>query len=85
MFKEHRPFTYRDFLHFEVEAKDGTFRNKVSRLIKAGEVEVSYNSSLAFYTLKGVKFTKRMTGNHMGMLCRIHIQPLSLNSSETFR
>jgi len=72
VFKEHRPFSYRDFLHFEVDGKEyemvhGTFRNKVSRLIKTGEVEFSYNSCLAFYTLKGTKFVKPMTSNHMGV------------------
>lgn len=71
VFKEHRPFSYRDFLRFEVEGKEygmahGTFRNKVSRLIKAGVVESSYNSCLAFYTLKGIKFVKPMTLIHTG-------------------
>jgi hypothetical protein len=72
VFQEHRPFSYRDFLHFEVEGKEygmahGTFRNKISRLIKVGEVEISYNSCLVFYTLKGTKFGKSMTSNHMGV------------------
>jgi len=71
VFKERRPYSYRDFLHFEVEGQEygmvhGTFRNKVSRLIKAGVVELSYNSCLAFYTLKGMKFGKPMTLIHTG-------------------
>jgi hypothetical protein len=69
--EEHRPFSYRDFLHFEVDGigykmAHGTFRNKISKLIKAGVVEFSYNSCIGFYTLKGTKFGKPMTSNHMG-------------------
>jgi hypothetical protein len=69
VFQEHRPFGYRDFLHFEVDGREyemthGTFRNKISRLIKAGEVERSYNSSLAFYSIRGIKFGKPMTTIH---------------------
>ncbi|MFZ0222395.1 MAG: hypothetical protein WAM42_11985 [Candidatus Nitrosopolaris sp.] len=44
----------------------GTFRNKVSALVKKGEVEVAYYSSIAFYTIKGVKFAKTMTPDHTG-------------------
>jgi hypothetical protein len=51
----------------EYKMAHGTFRNKISRLIKAGVVEFSYNSCLAFYTLKGTKFGKPMTSNHMGV------------------
>jgi hypothetical protein len=40
--EEHRPFSYRDFLRFEVDGKEyrmqhGTFRNKISQLIRAME------------------------------------------------
>lgn len=42
----------------------GTFRNKISKLIKDGIVELSYYSTCAFYTLKGQKFGKSMTHNH---------------------
>ena len=80
-----RPFSYRDFRSFEVNDKEygmehGTFRNKVSQLIKAGKVEREYISGLAFYTIKGMNFGKRkhdsarmmmmtqpMTPNHMGV------------------
>jgi hypothetical protein len=72
VFQEHRPFSYRDFLHFEVgereyKMKHGTFRNKISSLIKNGEVELSYVSGPAFYTLKNVQFGRPqlMTGNHL--------------------
>ena len=64
--KEGRPFSFHDFLNFEVDGlryhmSGGTFRNKVSALVKKGEVEVAYYSSIAFYTIKGVNFTKQMT------------------------
>ena len=51
--KEHRPFSYRDFLRFEVSEKEykmqhGTFRNKISQLIQAQKVELAYNSHIGF-------------------------------------
>jgi hypothetical protein len=69
VFEEHRPFSYKDFLHFEVDGTEhkmvhGTFRNKISRLVKKGETELAYNSGTSFYTLKGIKFGKPMTVNH---------------------
>lgn len=65
---ERRPFCYRDFLKFNVNNKEygmkhGTFRNKISKLMKNGKVELSYYSSCAFYTLIGYKFGKSMTPN----------------------
>lgn len=49
----------------------GTFRNNVSHLKKEGLVEISYKSSITFYTLSGIKFGKDhgiiMTGNHTGV------------------
>ena len=79
--EEHRPFSYLDFLHFEVDGIEcnmahGTFRNKVSRLVKDGVVELSYNSGLAFYTLKGVKFRKPMTPYHTGVTSS-HSHPIA--------
>ncbi|MGH9979542.1 MAG: hypothetical protein ACRD8Z_27440 [Nitrososphaeraceae archaeon] len=71
---ERRPFSYLDFMKFEVDGHEyrmahGTFRNNVSCLMKEGLVEVSYKSHITFYTLKGVTFGKdsriAMTGNHM--------------------
>src|SRR5215831_3869072 len=69
--KEGRPFSFHDFLNFEVDGlryhmSSGTFRNKVSALVKKGEVEVAYYSSIAFYTIKGVKFANTMTPDHTG-------------------
>ncbi|HEY1248247.1 MAG TPA: hypothetical protein VGE97_04600, partial [Nitrososphaera sp.] len=69
--EEGRPFSYKDFLHFEVdgieyEMAHGTFRNKILRLRSEGIVEQDCHSALAFYTLKGTRFGKPMTPNHMG-------------------
>ncbi len=69
---EYRPFSYRDFLQFEVNGLEhrmchGTFRNKISKLIKKNYVEVDYRSVQTFYTLKGRKFGKPMTPDHMGV------------------
>src|SRR5215212_6438315 len=66
VYTEHRPFSYRDFLSFEIDGKEygmkhGTFRNKVSELMKDGKVEQEYNCGLAFYTIKGVNLGKRKT------------------------
>jgi hypothetical protein len=69
---ENRPFSYRDFLEFEVDGKKysmahGTFRNKISKLKKSGYVQLEYYSGSAFYSLKGYHFTKPrkgMTDNH---------------------
>jgi hypothetical protein len=69
---ESRPFCFRDFLDFEVDGKrykmaHGTFRNKISILMKNGYVQLLYYSGPAFYSLKGVDFTKPrpgMTDNH---------------------
>ncbi len=69
---EHRPFCYKDFRYFEVNAKPysmthGTFRNKISKLIQNGEVEIHVKSNPNFYTLKGCGFGngKLMTDDHM--------------------
>ena len=74
---ENRPFSYRDFLHFQLDGIEyamthGTFRNKISKLIKDGIVELSYYSTCAFYTLKGHKFGKSVTHNHT----LVHNDPL---------
>jgi hypothetical protein len=73
--EEHRPFSYLDFLQFEVDGKEyrmqhGTFRNKISELIRAQKVELAYNTGIAFYTLKGISFGKPkfpMTPNRTGV------------------
>ena len=73
--EEQRPFSYLDFMKFAVDGQEfkmthGSFRKKVSKLMKEGLVEVSYRSNIAFYTLRNVKFHKvsriAMTGNHTG-------------------
>jgi hypothetical protein len=69
---ENRPFSYMDFKAFEVDNQSfhiahGTCRNKFSELVKAGIIEIEYNSKVAFYTLKGHHFgnSNKMTRNHM--------------------
>jgi hypothetical protein len=47
VFTEGRPFSYRDFRYFEVNGENygmvhGTYRNKISKLKKTGEVEDEY-------------------------------------------
>jgi hypothetical protein len=69
---EKRPFSFKDFLNFEVNGKEykmehGTFRNKISKLNRNGTVELVYNSHIAFYTLKGYKSGKfPITHDHTG-------------------
>jgi hypothetical protein len=53
VYTENKPFSYRDFMEFEVDGKafkmtHGTFRNKISRLKKSGKVELAYNAGTAF-------------------------------------
>jgi hypothetical protein len=95
--EEQRPFSYLDFIIFEVEGREfkmthGTFRNNVSSLIKEGLVEVSYKSSITFYTLRGIKFDKAsrfaMTGNRTGVASSpISISPVqaSISSNPLYR
>ena len=68
---ERRPFSFIDFLTFEADQQHykmshGTFRNKISAMLKAGEIELAYYSKQAFYTLNGAKFTKQMIPDHTG-------------------
>ena len=88
VYDEQRPFSYIDFMRFEVDEKKfrmshGTFRNYISCLIKEGLVEVAYKSNITFYTLRGVKFGKAsritMTGNHTGVAS----SPISVSPAES--
>lgn len=77
---ERRSFSYSDFHKFEVDGQEyqmayGTFRNKVSAMMKRGEVEVVCYSPHAFYTLKGVKFDKPMTRDHAGVVSSLSLLP----------
>lgn len=79
VFSEKRSFSYLDFRTFKVLGKEycmqhGTFRNKISRLVRDGVAELDNKSNVAFYSLKGVNFRKKksimtpsMTPNHMGV------------------
>jgi hypothetical protein len=70
--KENRSFSYYDFVpKFKVDGQSysivhGTFRNKVSDMLKAGKIQLVRYSPQAFYTLKGQEFTDPMTGYHTG-------------------
>jgi hypothetical protein len=70
--KEHRSFSYLDFISFEVNEKKygmkhGTFRNKISILKRYGKIDMICNSGLGFYTLKGQTVPKPMTSYRMGV------------------
>lgn len=65
---EERPFCFKDFLAFEYDGKEytfkyGTIRNILSKLKKDDKIERIYQSLIAFYTLKGVKLGKSITLN----------------------
>jgi hypothetical protein len=70
---ESRPFNHIDFIpHFRVSGQDwyigyGTFRNKVSFLLKQGMIYVVYRSPQAFYSLKGIRFPLITTVDHTGV------------------
>jgi hypothetical protein len=88
IYAEKRPYSYLDFGSFKVQGKEyhmehGTFRNKISQLVRDGVAELEHKSNVAFYTLKGVNFGKKMnmmtpsmTPNHMGV--RSVIEPNSV-------
>ncbi len=66
---EKRPFSFKDFLLFDHEGKTyhythGTIRNTFSKLGKEDKIELVYQSSQAFYTIKGVDVGKQITLNH---------------------
>jgi hypothetical protein len=91
---EHKPFSYKDFMYFEVEGKCytmgyGTFRNKISKMRQSGEVEIYTKSNPCFYTLKGYRFGKGnlMTDNHMEVITTqtlIHHPIYNIFESTTF-
>jgi len=65
-----RPFSFKDFLCFEVDGKEykpshGTVRNKFDEFTEKEIIELDYKTNIAFYTLKGHKFGKKlMTPDH---------------------
>ena len=67
---EQRPFSYLDFLKFEVDNLDyemshGQIRNKFSQFTKEKRIMFCYKDKIAFYSLPGRKFgkDKLMTDN----------------------
>lgn len=86
MTHEHRPFSYLDFHRFKVDGQEyhmshGTFRNKISVMIKRGEVELVRYSPQGFYTLKGANFTKMISDNHTGVAVQSPFSTPSLSSN----
>lgn len=94
VFNEHKPFSFKDFMYFEVNGKPytmdyGTFRNKISKMRQNGEVEVNTKSNPCFYTLTGCRFGngKVMTDNHMEVISTqtlIHNSLYNILESTTF-
>ena len=83
VYREHRPFCYKDFLYFDVNGKQyrmayGTFRNKIKEMRVNNEVEVHTRSNPFFYTLKGCRFdnVNSMTSDHMEVDNKINTQKL---------
>ena len=67
---EQTPLSFDDFREFEIggkkyQMKDGTFRNNISKLRKAGEVELAFKSRPAFYTISTKNTDKMMTLGRM--------------------
>ena len=83
VFEESQPFSYLDFIDFEVNGnhyhmEHGTFRNKIMNLRRDGIVEVEYSSNITFYTLKGHRFgTNVVTDNHMGLPSVTNVIPVT--------
>jgi hypothetical protein len=89
VFDKRRPFSYKDFVpNFEWDGKlyhstHGSFRNKASKFVKAGEWQVDYCTSQTFYTVAGHKFGKQtvvmMTPDHTSVIsCRPDLAGLIL-------
>jgi hypothetical protein len=83
---ENTSFCFRDFLDFDVDGEHysmahGTFRNKISKLVRNGIVELQFYSGPAFYSLPGHNFTKRkiMTGDHAVVTSMSSMSSLSSN------
>jgi hypothetical protein len=67
------------------EMNHGTFRNNISKLRKAGEVELAFRSKPAFYTIPGKKFSKSMTHNHMGAVINSVISESLLKQTPIYK
>jgi DNA-binding transcriptional ArsR family regulator len=88
--KEQRPVCFLDLRKFEVngekyQMKDGTFRNKISALKKAGVVELAFRSKPAYYTIPGKKFSTSMTQDHMGAVINTVINDSLLRQTPIYK
>lgn len=76
---EHTSFCFLNFCSEKVRGEPyamahGTFRNKISKLVKAGIVELECNSVPAFYRLKGVRLGKQQRiGTMTNMMTLSHM------------
>jgi hypothetical protein len=63
----------------------GTFRNNISKLRKAGEIEIAFKSKPVFYTIPGKKFSKSMTQDRMGALINTVIKEPLLRQTPIYK
>ena len=78
VYQDFRPFSFLDFLIFEVDNRTyklvaGTIRNKFSQFVKKHRIIFCYKDKLAFYSLPGKKFEKDrlMTVDNTDILAEI--------------
>lgn len=72
VFNQRRPFSFRDFLNFDVggvkyQLSHGTIRNRFMLLAKKGCIEFAYRTTQSYYTLPGQIFVRKVTASpHSG-------------------
>jgi hypothetical protein len=86
---EQRPVCYVDLRKFEIngekyEMNHGTFRNNISKLRKAGVVELAFRSKPAYYTIPGKRFSKSMTQDRMGVVINTVIKDCLLRQTPIY-
>ena len=79
VYQDFRPFSFLDFIIFEVDNRTyklvaGTIRNKFSQFVKEHKIEFCYKDKLAFYSLPRKKFEKDrvMTVDHTDILAQVN-------------
>jgi hypothetical protein len=70
VYKENRPFSYKDFESFSINGQNfkfshGHIRNIFCELKKKGLIELYNRSPQAFYTIRGVRFNNSVTPTYM--------------------
>lgn len=84
---ETRPFSYKDFVSFELGGnkfsyRHGTIRNIFSELHAENQIKLICRSPQAFYTVKGIDVGVSMTGNYRG---GIRLNPRQQRVLDLFR